>query len=275
MEANKILSSDFLDILFEGKNKAYGAYELRRSYQKTLTRSLLITTASLALIVLLYFSGDLLKSSDKDADFDVVDTQMAEVQQNEPPPPPPPPPPTPPPPPEVNQVKFTPPKIVKPEEVKPEEQIQDIKEDQAISTKTVESENTQVVQQPIEDDNSNVITAPAGDDENKIFNKVEVEAGFPGGEAAWARYLRKKLDPQVPVDNGAPEGTYTVIIRFVVSKDGSISDVQAETSHGYGMEKEATKIIKNGPNWTPAIQNGRNVNAYRRQPITFVVSAGE
>ena len=109
-------------------------------------------------------------------------------------------------------------------------------------------------------------------DDNKIFNKVEVEAAFPGGESAWVKYLRKNLDPNVPIDNGAPEGTYQVVVRFVVSKDGSISDVQAETTHGYGMEQEAIKIIKKGPKWTPALQNGRNVNAYRRQPITFVVS---
>lgn len=56
-----------------------------------------------------------------------------------------------------------------------------------------------------------------------------------------------------------------------MGKDGTISDVAAETNHGYGMEQEAVKIIKKGPKWTPAIQNGRNVNAYRRQPITFVV----
>jgi protein TonB len=66
-------------------------------------------------------------------------------------------------------------------------------------------------------------------------------------------------------------GTYQVIVKFIVSKDGSISDVQAETKHGFGMEDEAVKIIKRGPKWTPALQNGRNVNAYRRQPITFVV----
>ena len=56
-----------------------------------------------------------------------------------------------------------------------------------------------------------------------------------------------------------------------MSKDGTISDVQAESKHGFGMEAEAVKIIKRGPKWSPALQNGRNVNAYRRQPITFVV----
>ena len=112
---------------------------------------------------------------------------------------------------------------------------------------------------------------PVGDDGVKIFTKVEIEASFPGGESAWLRYLEKNLHASTPVDNGAPEGTYQVIVRFIVSKDGSISDVTAETNHGFGMEQEAVKIIKKGPKWRSAFQFGKNVNAYRRQPITFTV----
>ena len=72
--------------------------------------------------------------------------------------------------------------------------------------------------------------------------------------------------------HGAPAGSYLVIVRFIVSKDGSISNVVPETKHGYGMEAEAVRVIKNGPSWKPALLNGRNVNAYRRQPMTFVIS---
>jgi protein TonB len=111
------------------------------------------------------------------------------------------------------------------------------------------------------------------EDPNKIFEKVEIEASFKGGESAWRKYLERNLNANVPVDNGAPEGTYTVYVQFVVSKDGSISDVKALTAHGYGMEKEAVKVIQKGPAWTPAIQNGRSVNAYRKQPITFRVTS--
>jgi hypothetical protein len=109
------------------------------------------------------------------------------------------------------------------------------------------------------------------ENEDKIFTKVENEAAFPGGESAWRRYLEKNRNTNTPVENGAPEGTYQVIIRFIVSKDGTVSHVTAESMHGYGMEEEAVKIIKKGPKWTPALQNGRNVNSYRRQPITFIV----
>ena len=273
MEANKILGADILDIIFEGKNKSYGAYQLRKDYNKTLTKALIITGSVLLLVFLASMLGKYISDNADKKTFDVVDTQMAEIKKDEPPPPPPPPPPpTPPPPPEVNQVKFTPPKIVKDEEVKPEEKIEEIKEDQVISTKTVESENkVQIVQAPVEDKGTVVAEAPKEDDEGKVFNKVEIEAEFPGGTGAWTKYLKNNLDANTPVDNGASEGTYQVIVRFIVSKDGSISDVVAETKHGFGMEAEAIKIIKKGPRWTPAQQNGRMVNAYRRQPITFVV----
>ncbi len=271
MEANKILQADILDIIFEDRNKAYGAYELRKSYSQRLTKALIITGSFLLLIFLGTLLTNFINDNSK-KDIDVVDTQMAEIKPENTPPPPPPPPPVPPPPPEIKQVQFVPPVIKKDEEVKPDEKIEEIKEDQAISTKTVETENTnQVVQAPVEDKGTQVVEAPKGDDENKIFTKVEVEADFPGGDAAWRRYLQNNLNADAPVENGAPDGTYTVIVRFIVSKDGSISDVQAETNFGYGMEAEAVKAIKKGPKWKPANQNGRAVNAYRRQPITFVV----
>jgi periplasmic protein TonB len=272
MEINKILDADVLDIIFDGKNKDYGAYDLRKTYNKRLTRAIVITMS----LVLFAFLGTVLSgviSKNTKEEIEVLDTQMAEVKKNDaPPPPPPPPPPKAPPPPEINQVKFTPPKIVKDEEVKPDEKIEEIKEDQVISTKTVESDNkNQIVQAPVEDKGTQIVEAPKADEEDKVFTKVENEAQFPGGQQAWIRYLQKNLNANAPVDNGAPGGTYQVIVKFIVSKDGSISDVQAETKHGYGMEDEAVKIIKRGPKWTPALQNGRNVNAYRRQPITFIV----
>jgi protein TonB len=275
MDTNKILGADILDIIFEGKNKQYGAYDLRKTYNRRLTKALLITAGIALLVFLGSVFASILGKNQKET-YDVVDTQLAEIKKNDapPPPPPPPPPPKPPPPPEVNQVKFTPPKIVKDEEVKPEEKIEEIKDDQKISTKTVESENKeQVVQAPVEDKGTQVVEVKKDDDENKIFNKVEVEAAFPGGDAAWRNYLQKNLNADVPVEGGAGEGTYTVIVKFVVSKDGSLSDVTCESDPGFGMCAEATRVIKKTRNWTPAIQNGRNVNAYRRQPITFQVAS--
>ena len=271
MEINKILTADILDIIFDGKNKQYGAYDLRKTYNSRLKNAVIITISLVLLALLGTILSDYISKNSK-VEIEVLDTQLAEGKKNDaPPPPPPPPPPKAPPPPEINQVKFTPPKIVKDEEVKEDEKIEDIKEDQVISTKTVESDNKTQIVAPVEDKGTQIVEAPKADDEDKVFTKVENEAQFPGGTAAWVRYLQKNLNANTPVDNGARSGTYQVIVKFIVSKDGSISEVQPETKHGYGMEEESIKIIKRGPKWTPALQNGRNVNAYRRQPITFVV----
>lgn len=108
-------------------------------------------------------------------------------------------------------------------------------------------------------------------DIDRLYDKVEVEASFPGGDNSWREYLEKTLNAFVPIDNGAPAGKYTVIVQFVVDKDGKISDVRALTKHGYGMENEVVRVIKKGPKWEPAIQNGRIVRAYRKQPVTFHV----
>jgi len=109
-------------------------------------------------------------------------------------------------------------------------------------------------------------------DDNKVFEKVEVEAAFRGGEKEWRNYFNRNLDLNVPVKNGCKPGTYTVVVQFIVARDGSVSDVKALTKHGFGLEEEAMRMIKKGPDWIPAIQNGHNVKAYRKQPFTFVIA---
>lgn len=108
-------------------------------------------------------------------------------------------------------------------------------------------------------------------DSMRIFEKVEVEASFPGGDNGWRRYLEMNLNASTPVDNGAPAGTYTVWIQFIVDKNGAISEIKALTKMGYGMEAEVIRIIRKSPPWSPAIYNGRAIKAYKKQPVTFVV----
>jgi protein TonB len=109
------------------------------------------------------------------------------------------------------------------------------------------------------------------DDNDNEFHLVEVEAEFPGGLREWSKFLQKNLNADVPVNNKARKGKYTVVIRFIVDTKGNISDIKAETNNGYGMEKEVMRVIALGPNWTPAMQGGSFVKAYRRQPVTFMV----
>jgi hypothetical protein len=103
-----------------------------------------------------------------------------------------------------------------------------------------------------------------------IYSK---EAEFPGGNEEWSAYLSKALSKFNPGKKGAPVGTYKVVVKFIVTKDGTIAEVQAETNFGYGMEDKAIEIIKKSPKWVPAIMYNKKVNAYRRQPLTFLVAA--
>jgi cell wall assembly regulator SMI1 len=111
--------------------------------------------------------------------------------------------------------------------------------------------------------------------EDKIFERVEIEASFPGGSKGWIKFLTTTLNPSIPVDNGAPIGQYTSVVQFIVDKDGTISNIKPLTNNGYGMETEVVRVITKGPKWEPAIQNGRAVRAYRKQPVIFQVEDDE
>ncbi|MFT4155670.1 energy transducer TonB [Parafilimonas sp.] len=271
MEANKIMGADILDILFDGRNKAYGAYELRKSYNKRMVRALIIM---LGVCLLIFIGSVIAKKIDegKPKQMEVKDVVLEDIKEpekkNEPPPPPPPPKE----PPKVQVTKFTPPKIVKDEEVKPEEKPpeQEKLEDTKIGSFNQEGVKSDVVEAPVEKGTGKV-EAPkvATEDYDKEFTSVQVEAKFPGD---WSKYLTHNLNSQVPADNGAPAGRYTVTVSFLVAKDGSISEVQALNDPGYGCGAEAVRVIKKGPKWQPAIQNGRNVIYRQKQNIVFVVS---
>jgi protein TonB len=274
MEQSKILTADVLDIIFEGRNKAYGAYELRKTYQ----RRLIIATVTMVGICLFIFLAMLLSSfvaPKKKTQILVQDVQLANVQQEEKKPEPPPPPPPKQEPPKVEITKFTPPKIVKDEEVKPEEKPpeQEKLEDTKIGTINQEGIKTDVVAPPVEQSTGQV-EAPKAQEEDydKEFKTVQIEAKFPGGAGAWQKYLERNLNSNVPVDNGAPPGNYTVVVSFLVDKSGNISEVQALNDPGYGTAAEAVRVIKKGPAWTAAVQNGRNVIYRQKQSITFQVS---
>ncbi len=100
----------------------------------------------------------------------------------------------------------------------------------------------------------------------------QIPAEFPGGVYSWIRYLERSLDGDLPKRKGAPIGKYAVIVRFLVDKEGNLSDVKAETDPGYGTAEEAVRVLKNGPKWVPAKQNGVNVPFIHRQAIVFVIS---
>lgn len=96
-----------------------------------------------------------------------------------------------------------------------------------------------------------------------ISTKVGIISPFPGGDSAWVRSLEEKLNKAISYRNGTPRGKYTVYVQFIVSQDGTLSDVRSLTSNGYGMDAEVVRALKKGTSWAPASSNGRKVNEYR------------
>ena len=278
MDINKIMSADILDIIFEGRNKEYGAYDLRKTYNKRIGIALLVMVVACLLLIMTTLFGKGL--GDDENEIIVKDMQLEDIKKEEkkPEPPPPPPPPPAPEPPKVEITKFTPPQIVKDVEVKPEEQIKEIEdmEDTKIGTINQEGKKDEgFVAPPVEDKGTGIVEAPKKQEEDydKVFTKVEKEAKFPGGPEAWRRFLERNLNANVAADDGAPAGNYTVRVQFIVDKEGNISNVSAldppKTCPSCGPE--AVKVIKRGPKWEAAVQNGRNVIYQAIQHITFQV----
>lgn len=273
MDINKIQSADILDILFDGRNKEYGAYDLRKTYSKRIKLSM----AGMLLLCILILAGSLIaNSSSKGApEIVIADMSLESVKEEKKPDLPPPPPPPKQEPPKVEMTKFTPPKIVKDEEVKPDEEIKEVEklEDTKIGTINQEGVKDEGIVAPPVEKATGVVEAPkVAEDYDKVFTVVQIAAEFPGGLPAWTKYLERNLNRDLPVENGAPPGKYTVVVSFIVSKTGDISDVVAENDPGYGTKAEAVRVITKGPKWKPAVQNGRNVIYRHRQSITFQVS---
>ena len=268
MEANQILKSDILDILFEGRNKAYGAYDLRKTYNKRISTALIFTVALFLLLLIGSIIANKLNSKNDVKEMVVNESVLQQIQPDEPPPPVIPPPKLPPPP--VATIQFTPPKVVKDIEViKPPPEVKQI-EEAKVDVKTVEgTKDIGIVAPPSDEKGTQVIAAPVEkkEDPDKIFTKVEIEATFPGGPSAWQRYVTRAIE--AGQDEFTESDYGTCIVKFVVDKNGTVSDVQATTMKGSKLAEVAVNAIRKGPKWTPAQQNGRQVNAYRLQPVTL------
>lgn len=277
MEPAKLLTASFNDILFEGRNKDYGAYQLRKTYEKRLVTALMITTCCCFLIaggayVKSYFFKEEVKPFFKISDGPTI-TNIKEEQEK----PLPPPPKTTPPKveaPKIKSILFTKPIVVDNRDVVDPPPMQQDIQTAKISTITQDGVNDTrmiILPESIGEGKGIVEAKKIVEKDDGIFKKVEIEAEYPGGTSAWRNFLERNLRGDVAVDNGATAGSYTVIIEFVVDVNGSISDIVPLTNFGHGMEQEAKRVIQKSGKWKAAIQNGRSVKAYRKQPITFMV----
>ena len=208
----------------------------------------------------------------------VADVKLENIKLPDPnqPPPPPPPPPAPEPPKVKPQVQFTPPKVVKDEQVKPDEQPPDLDKikNQAISTVTKAGDVNGVDPGLVADKGSGVVSAPPT--ENKVFTWVEQMPRFPGSTSdeesqnKILKYLHDHIQyPAMARDNGI-QGT--VYVQFIVGPDGAIRDVKTVSTHlGGGLEDEAIKVVSGMPRWIPGKQNGRPVTVQFSIPVKFLL----
>lgn len=270
MEKTAILHADILDIIFEGRNKEYGAYELRRTYNKRMR----ISIAVMLCVILLLCIGHLIAGRQKPGENRIVqisqDVLLEQIEPEQPPPPVIPPPQ--PPPQQIQSVQYTAPIIVDedvPEEEKPP--VVDDLEAVKIDVKTQDGEkDLGIIAPPADDNGRDIVVAPKAieEDKDKIWTSVQIESSYPGGRPAWERFLKRNLHyPQQAQDN---EIQGTVIVQFVVDKEGNVSNVIA-LSGPEDLKAEAVRVIKKSGKWTPAIQNGNQVPSYKKQPIGFTL----
>jgi protein TonB len=269
MEMGKILSADVLDIIFDQRNKEYGAYDLRKNYQRRLTKSLAVTLLVVVLLCLTYILLGSMKKGPGEAVV-VHDLALEKIPEKEKPlekiPPVPqkiiPPQ-------EIRVLKSTPPVIVKgevPDDEKPP--LNDDLDNAKIGTvNSAGNDDDGAIRPPVNEKNG-VVDAPKNnnDDDAKIFTAVEIESKYPGGVPAWSAFLYRRLAYPPEASDAGIQGT--VIVRFIVDKEGNVSEVEA-ISGPEELLSSAVSVIKKSGRWEPAIQNGRKVNSYKKQPITF------
>ncbi len=270
-----ISSQEWCDLIFEGRNKAYGAYDLRKDSPKRHN----IATLSVVLIAAAAFFlpgviGDLIDKIRPEEEEEIVMTQVtelsdlkeAEVKKNEeykplme----------TPPPPPLKSSIKFTAPVIKKDEEVSEEEEIKSqeelIESKVTISIADVEGNDEENGQDIA--DFKEAIKPVVEEEDNQVLEVVEQMPTFPGGQKALLQYISDNIKyPSIAQENGI-QGR--VVVRFVVKRDGSVGEVQVLRGVDATLDKEAVRVVKSIPNFIPGKQNGHAVNVWFTLPVQF------
>lgn len=264
-------SSEWRDIVFDGKNKAYGAYQLRKSSSKRHIVAFLVTVVFVGIVAAIPAFLDAVKSENDnlggvDAAFEMSDLNKPEetkqedlIRQELAPPPPP----------VKASIQFTPPAIVEDSKVNEEKEmktIEELKESKVqISIATVEGSNDKNAVDIAELKEHKQVVEDK--EPEKPFQSVEQPPQFPGGDAELMKFLNTGIKyPAVAAENGI-QGQ--VVLRFVVDKDGHISNVEVLKTLDASCDREAIRVVKSMPRWIPGKQNGRNVPVYYTLPVRF------
>lgn len=252
-----LFNKQWIDIVFEGRNKAYGAYELRKDDSKTTFRALIIG----ALVFGLAVSAPLIMSlipdfSKNDAALDqkIVTIKLPPKEEIKDLPPPPPPPP------KVDQVKFVKPVVAKTEEITEDPpKVEDIK-DKKLGDETIKGDpDAPLTVEPVGNGPSVV------EEDNNIYNTagIEVKPEFQGGMDKFYKFISKNYT--TPDDCGGGK----VFVNFVVEKDGSLTDIKVLREACPGSGKEAIRVLKSCPKWNSGEQNGKKVRVLFSLPISI------
>ena len=269
----------WVDMVFAGKNKEYGAYQLRKGTSGRNIKALLILIIAAALVggFLAWKVIEQKQAEEQQAYMEAMELaklqEQAKKEKKKPEPIKP----------KVEQKKeipvaretqkFTAPVIKKDELVKEENQVKQM--DQLDDKVAVGTENKECVKDRTVEAVRNDIAvaapppppAPKPEVANKVFDVVEEMPSFPGGQGALMAFLSSNIKyPVVAQENGV-QGR--VIVGFVVEKDGSISDVKVMRSVDPSLDREAQRVVKAMPKWKPGKQNGSAVRVKYTVPVVF------
>lgn len=268
-----LFRTQWLDLVFEGRNKKYGAYQLRKENPKTALRSLLLGGFVFAFAVSSPKLIELLPSgnkADNSIDEKVVLMNLEKPKENVPPPPPEKKPE--PPKPKVDEVKFVKPKVVEAAKVTEEIKTMDELKDKNIAEKDQKGdENAKVtIDQPTGNSDQPVEVV-----DNNVYSSagLEVQPEFPGGWGKFGQYVAQKYRVDEISERAGQDLKGRVIVEFVVEKDGSLTDIKVIRDLGFGTGEEAIRVLKSMPKLKPGEQNGKKVRARFSLPISVTISA--
>jgi protein TonB len=261
MTNKEILQADLLDILFENRNKAYGAYALRKDYNHRLKWALGISLSFVFLLLILQNqeSGKIiLKEPPPDLTITSVELpkpkapELVQPQMH----------------PQVAQIKNTQITIVPDDKVK-ETEVPTINDLQRALTSTINQDGTVPA-----DANEKANGVNQDSHGNDVKTEKETgclspnsEAQFPGGKEAFAKFLTKYLKTPSELEAGEKK---VVLVHFMVDADGAISKTEVIQSDGEDYSREVIRVLSKMPKWIPAIQNCTKVTTWFTQPVSFI-----
>lgn len=255
------------DIVFENRNKAYGAYELRTHYTTNINRALMIGVSCFLLMLLTNFLFARQKDENLDKEGVVINVQKLpdeELPIIEKPKEPEPPKPVE----QVKTIKFLIPEVVEETNNEMPPPTPEELENAVISNKTQDGiETNEIAAEPPTEAPTAITTVLEIKEDNTPFTTVEVQPSFMGGNSEMYKFLGKNLKYPTAAQRANIQGK--VFLSFIVEKDGSITDIETMKGIGFGCDEEAMRVVKLMPKWIAGKQNGRNVRVKFTIPVFF------